>query len=73
MCLHRPINQAMLFYGQVIVKHLTEFSAGFASISLGPVARAGAVLSYSRGGMDNRPINTGLTLSLRRGYLKSPK
>jgi hypothetical protein len=36
MCLHRPINQAMLFYGQVIVKHLTEFSAGFTSISLGP-------------------------------------
>jgi hypothetical protein len=28
----------MLFYGQMIVKHLTEFSAGFASISLGPVA-----------------------------------
>jgi hypothetical protein len=63
----------MLFYGQVIVKHLTEFSAGFASISLGSVAGAGAVLSCPRREMDDRPINTVLRLSLQRGYLKSPK
>jgi hypothetical protein len=63
----------MLFYGQVIVEHLTEFSAGFASISLGSVAGAGAVLSCPRRGMDDRPINTVLRLSLWRGYLKSPK
>jgi hypothetical protein len=73
MCLHRPINQAMLFYGQVIVEHLTEFSAGFASISLGSVAGAGAVLSCPRRGMDKRPINTVLTLSLRRGFLENSK
>jgi hypothetical protein len=73
MCLHRPINRATPFYGQVIDEHPTEFSVGFTSISLGPVAGAGAVLSYSRGGMDDRPINTVLTLSLRRGYLKNSK
>jgi hypothetical protein len=57
----------------VIVKHLTEFSAGFASISLGVVAGAGAVLSCPRREVDDRPINTVLRLSLRRGYSENSK